>query len=95
MIHFSSRLHEAIRFVSAFKGVFLDFSHLTELENIYIHVSLKFILINNTNLQKLRIIKLMKTIFDGCSLKRLRRPPKLFSDFVPEMEKSIVGKSSD
>ena len=56
------------RFFSySFKGGYLDFSHLTELKNIYI--SLKFIWKNNTNHQELRIIKLQKKKFDGVLLK--------------------------
>ena len=50
-----------------FKGGYLDCSHLIELK----YISLKFIWKNNTNHQKLRIIKLQnkKIVFDGLPLK--------------------------
>ena len=43
-----------------FKGGYLDFSHLTELKNIYLtEIYMK----NNTNHQPPRIIKLQKNIY--------------------------------
>ena len=59
-----------IGLIVSLKVGYLEFSHLTELKNIY-HWNL-YLKKRNTNHQKLRIIKLQKKFFGWCSLKRLR-----------------------
>ena len=50
----------------ALKGGYLDFSHLIELENIYITEI--YIYLKKKNHQELRIIKLQKNFFDEVPL---------------------------
>ena len=75
------------------KGDYLDFSHLTELENIYL-TEIYMKKQHNSSITKNHRIK-QKRFFDGVPLKRLRNLLSYFSFCARNKKKSIVGKSSD